>query len=291
MMTPHRVDETTGRTVWWLLAVLVALATGLRLYQLNSGLWFDEILTLIEAVRPPLTEILTHFPSNNDHPLYSVLAHVSISGFGEHAWSLRLPAALFGIATVPMLWWFGTRVTTRFEALSAAALLAVSYHHIWFSQNARGYTILLFWTLLASYLFVVGLKDNELSVFLGYGVVSALGVYTHLTMVFIVASHAVIVIWLMLPIGGERRRIGDWRYLSIGFALAGLLSLCFYAPLLFDVQAFFVKTPKPKEVATPTWAFWAALQGLKIGFAVGWGVVIAGLLFISGCWSYWRLSE
>ena len=215
------------------LTALILLGAGLRFFHLDSGLWFDEIKTLIDSVRSPLAEILTHFPGNNDHPLYSVLAHLSIVGFGEHAWSLRLPAAILGIATIPLLYIFGTSVTTRLEALSAACLLTVSYHHIWFSQNARGYTMLLFLVLLASYLLLLGLKNNRRSAFIGYAVISALGVYTHLTMVFVVISHAAIVAWRVLQVSEGRIYARDWKNPALGFVLAGLFSLLLYAPVLF----------------------------------------------------------
>ena len=42
-------------------------------------------------------------------------------------------------------------MTSRLEAAGAALILTVSYHHIWFSQNARGYTAVLFFVVLSTY--------------------------------------------------------------------------------------------------------------------------------------------
>ena len=70
----------------------VAVAAALRLYRLESGLWYDEIVTLVESARRPFIEILTYFPDVNVHPRYSLMAHGSIEAVGESAWSLRLPA-------------------------------------------------------------------------------------------------------------------------------------------------------------------------------------------------------
>ena len=63
----------------------------LGLYGLDSELWYDEIATLIDSVRPPLGEILTTFPSNNDHKFFSVLAHLSIEAFGDTPYSTPSP--------------------------------------------------------------------------------------------------------------------------------------------------------------------------------------------------------
>ena len=63
------------------------------------------MLTLVEFVRLPVREIVTTYTSLNNHVLYSLLAHASVGLFGESAWTLRLPAVLFGIASIWLLWW------------------------------------------------------------------------------------------------------------------------------------------------------------------------------------------
>src|SRR3954466_10866731 len=117
----------------WLTGILL-LGAVLRIIGLNSGLWYDEIATLVRYARRPLLEIITRFDTQNQHMLYSILAHVSVRAFGESAPALRLPAAVFGVASLWAVWWLGIQIASRREALVAAGLLAVSSHHIWFSQ-------------------------------------------------------------------------------------------------------------------------------------------------------------
>ncbi len=85
---------------WLLLAAITVVALGVRFWRLDSGLWVDEVFTLTDFVRVPLGQIVTSFPSQNQHMFYSVLAHASVITFGESAWSLRLPALLFGALTI-----------------------------------------------------------------------------------------------------------------------------------------------------------------------------------------------
>ncbi len=283
-------DLSTRVAIPALLAVC-ALGAALRIFHLDSGLWYDEIVTLIRSVRPPLIDVLTQFAGNNDHPLYSLLAHLSISGFGESPWSLRLPAAVFGIASIPMLYAFGTLVTSRLEALAAAGLMTVSYHHVWFSQNARGYTALLFFTLLSSYLLLVGLRDNRRPAFVAYGVATALGIYTHLTMVFMVAGHGLYAACRTLHFEAGGLRLRNWKLPLLGLVLVGVLTLIFYAPLFAEVVNFFENRVPVKKVATAGWAFLAALRGLDAGFAAAWSAVLGGVLILVGCWSYLRQSS
>src|ERR1700677_4594065 len=86
---------------WLWLTILTILALVLRLIALDRGIWLDEVYFLLMTVRHPLSQIVTVFPGDTQHPLYSVLARLSIDAFGEHVWSLRLPAVIFGAASVP----------------------------------------------------------------------------------------------------------------------------------------------------------------------------------------------
>ena len=267
------------------LAGLVAVAALLRAIGLNDGLWFDEILTLVLFVRPPLERIVSEYPNSNNHPLYSVLAHLSVAGFGEHPWSLRLPAALFGVACVPAVYALGRAVTDRRESLLAAALIAVSYHHIWFSQNARGYTALALCAVVCTWLLLEGWRTGRPRAFVLYGIVAALGVYTHLTMALMVAGHAVVIAAEGWWSGAGRRR------LALGFtgiAVAAVVSTALYAPMAAAVVAFFSgPAPEAANVATPAWAIRETLKGLRLGLgAIGAAGALA--LFAAGLWSFWR---
>src|SRR5689334_20857671 len=82
------------------LLAICALALVLRLVKLDAELWYDEILTLVQFVRLPLGELLTTYTSLNNHIAYSLEAKAVIALFGEHPWTLRLPAALFGVGSV-----------------------------------------------------------------------------------------------------------------------------------------------------------------------------------------------
>ena len=163
MTTSHRPHEQPAPWGW--LAALTALAIVLRTIGLDSQFWLDEILTLHESVRGSLWQIVTVFPDNNQHTLFSVLAHLSIGIFGEHPWSVRLPAMILGAATVPMLYVLGRELAGRTEALLATFLLAVNYHHVWFSQNARGYTAIAFLAMLSRWLLLRGLRRGRTSDF------------------------------------------------------------------------------------------------------------------------------
>jgi hypothetical protein len=292
-----RQEPVNGeRWVLGLLVLFTAAAAGLRAVGLNSQLWCDEITFVVDSVRRPFWSLLSTYSYDNQHTFYAVLAQACVALFGDAPWVVRLPAMVFGTASVAVLYLLGRELTSRFEALAAAGLLAVSYHHIWFSQNARGYTALMLAALLATWCLVRGLKQAGWRPWLLYALVVALGMYTHLTMLFVVLSHALICGWLLVrPVRQAQEAIRlNWRRSLAAFALAGVLTLLLYAPMLADVLHFFLHKPTGmKGVSTPGWALAEAWNILQKGLGGQPLVAVPALLgagLVAGCglWSYLR---
>ncbi len=271
------------------LIALLVIALILRVYRLNEGLWLDEILTYVGYAKMPFLRIITSFDSENQHFLYSILAHMSFLGFGESAWALRLPAVLFGVGSILALYLLGSEVTTKREALLGAALLNFSYYHIWFSQNARGYTGLLFWTLLSTWLMLVAMRKQKTVAWFLYAVAAALGVYTHLTMLFAIAGQLVayLVAWF-------RDSKGNWpvlwKGLLSGFGACGLLILLLYTPVIHQIRTVIggSEVSVVSEWKSPLWTIGEFIKGLRIGFSTSAVAVLALVWFGIGLVSYWK---
>lgn len=284
-------DDGTGRrersTVsLGVLGLLLVVATGLRIYGLGEGLWLDEITTAVKYARPSFAEIITTFDSENQHFLYSLLAHASFAVFGESAWALRLPAALFGVASVGALYLLGREVTRAREALLAAAFLTFSYHHVWFSQNARGYSGLLFWSLLSSWFFIRALRAGKRADWIGYALTAGLGVYTHMTMVFVVTGH-----FLSFAIRALKAPRNDViRGVGLGFAGSVFVTLLLYGPVLADIRTGMGNTLTGVAGMwnSPLWTLRELVSGLQIGFSQA-AVLLVGLVVTgAGAIDYFR---
>ena len=128
----------------WLLAAIVLLAALLRLPDLGvQSLWYDESATWSQ-VNGSLADLFVRTAADNYPPLYNILAWISVAVFGDAEWVLRLPSALLGIGNVPLIYLLASRIGGRTAGLLAAALLALSAFHIWYSQEARMYALLAF---------------------------------------------------------------------------------------------------------------------------------------------------
>ena len=226
------------------LAALLVLALVLRLVGLNASLWYDEVATLTNFVRLPWGELVGDFSSLNNHMFYSLQAKAAVELFGESAWALRLPALLMGMASLVLIWWLARKEIGRGAALVTLLLLALSYHHVWFTQNARGYTGLLTWTAAATILMMSGLRRPNWGVWTLYGLCLAAGMYTHLSAGFFFVAHGVVFAGLvgaalLRPRGQTVHSFPGVRSIQAyyGFGLGGVLTLLLHLPLLDQIQS------------------------------------------------------
>jgi hypothetical protein len=278
---PPAQPHTRGALL--LLAALLAAGLLLRVIHLNDALWYDEIAALIDQIRQRPGTMLSSFATQNQHPLYSLLAQGAIRVAGESAWAVRLPAVLLGVGSLAAVYWLGTRISDAREALLATALLAFSYHHVWFSQNARGYAGLLLFALVGTTLLIDILRRSEWRgwrSYIAYAAVMALGVYTHLTAAFVVIAHALVVAILEIR---ARRHNGRFTWPVVAaLVLAGTLSLQLYALVVPQLPATLFGGRSPladTEWKSPLWLFAESLRGLSRGVPGGWlGIAAAGVV-------------
>lgn len=288
--------QAVATSAWPLaLGAIVLLAVATRAFGLNSGLWVDEIYSLVRSFRAPTSTILTEFWGDNHHPLYALLAHVSRGMLGEAPWTVRLPAMLLGVAAVPMLYQLGRLVVRQHEALLAALLLSVSYHHVWFSQNARGYSAIAFVAIVTMWALLRGVATGERRYFVWYAVAAALGAYTHLTMILVVVGHALAVVAFLIAPGRAIDRRALWRGSILAFALSAALTLVLYGPMLRDVLDFFLNRPSQlRGISTPRWALIEGVRVLVLGLGAGMAIVggtvlaVGAVVGASGVASIWR---
>jgi len=249
----------------WLLAI-TALSAALRLPGLGSELWIDEIITMLRHVdRSPLDLVLAP-GSRNVHLLHTLLLQASTALFGRAEWAVRLPAVTFGIATIPAVYVLARTALRRREALLAALVAAASYHLVFFSQNARGYSGLVLWTSLSTALLVRALRGDRTRDWILYGVTAFLGVATALHGFFVLVGHV-----LALPLVALRLRSVGARITpllakaALAIAVAGLASLDLYATALPDLLGRAEVARQRSDTPTGT-LFWSHLRsGLERG--------------------------
>lgn len=292
---PENALETglasASRSQTMIFMALLICAAALRFYNLDTGIWYDEMLMSVNYMPLTVGQIVSTFHDANNHVLYSALARLSFSVFGDGVWVLRLPAVGFGIGCVVALYYFARRVGPTSESLFAVALMTFSYHHIWFSQNARGYTALLFFSILSSAWLLDALRQGTPRKWGLYCLAVVLGAYTHLTMGLMVMAH--FAIWataLFRPTAQYAPY--RWNGLLYGFIPIGLLTFQVYALILPDLVGGALLNSglqgAGSEWTNPLWALAEIFRSLQVGFASGGVVLVAGVIFALGLLDFVR---
>ena len=200
-------------------AVLTALGALLRFWGLgHQGFWYDEADTA-QLVHLSLGKMLGLLPqSESTPPLYYLAAWVWVHVFGDNEAGLRSLSAVAGVLVVPVAYGAGAKLISARAGVIAAALTACSPLLIWYSQEARAYSLLVLLTAVSLLAFAhVRARPSGRGMAL-WAIASALALATHYYALVAVVPQAV---WLLAEHPRDRR-----VQLGVGFvALCGLALL------------------------------------------------------------------
>jgi mannosyltransferase len=182
--------ELTWTTQLVLLAGITLLAMALRFYKLGEwSFWWDEMFT-IRDVRE-----VTEFSLVNER-ISRVLIALAVNSLGLSEWSARLVPALAGMITIPILYFPIRKMYDPGVALLASLLLAISPWHLYWSQNARFYTIILLFYSLAMFAFYFGIEKDKPLYLLFFFIFLGLATQERLFSLFFVP--VVVLYWLIV---------------------------------------------------------------------------------------------
>jgi len=205
---------------FWIVAGLTAGAAALRFATLGAQAYHhDEIVTASRVLRADFVHAMEAVGfSESAPPLYYALAWLwtQLTGTGEVG--LRSLSAAAGVATVPVAYLLGLELRGRRAGLFAAAFVAVNPMLLWYSQEARGYSLLALLTAVAALYFVRALERGRQRDLRGWGVASALALATHYFAIFPIALEGAWLLWRR----GRAAVAGLWIVGLAGVALAPL---------------------------------------------------------------------
>ncbi len=236
---------------WVLFAAIILLAFALRVFYLQArGVWYDEAFAILYASRS-LEEILAGTLTQvagaaaDVHPLFYYFSlHTWLQLAGDSIFAARFYSVFYGIATIPLIYrlaseLFGTRV-----AISAAFVLALAPFHLAYSQEARMYAQLGFWSALAFYSFVRYEKTARKRWWMTFVLSGAGAMYSH-NLAFI--ALGALGVWTAL----DALRTRSPRVL-IATILAGLAMIVLWLPWLVQVPSQLGKIEQAYWVPAPT---------------------------------------
>lgn len=228
----HAVEEIGARNTlirrlnanhlaWATVISVTVLAALLRFYKLGEhSFWLDEaasvnnVRAIFEWDPNDAWGPFSFLREDRVPPLYFFL----LAPFYQVSQSesvLRLLSVVFGILSIPIVYFLGAKLFNKGTGILAALILAFSPFHIYYSQELRPYSLFLFFSLLAYCLSLLALRERRNIFFLGMSAAFVLGIYTHVYMVF-----ALFLVDLFFSLGWKANRpvLPKWLlcHLAIG---------------------------------------------------------------------------
>jgi mannosyltransferase len=137
--TFNGTERFSRSDIAWLLCVVLIGLTARLLHIDSQPFWLDEALTY-QRIHLGIGGLVADSFSNRHMPSYFLLLQALASFDANNVW-LRIPSALFGTASIAVVFTIARRVAGRAAAVVAAVLMALSPLQVQYGQEARSYTL------------------------------------------------------------------------------------------------------------------------------------------------------
>jgi 4-amino-4-deoxy-L-arabinose transferase-like glycosyltransferase len=243
-----------------LLLSLTLVGAILRFYNLGyNSLWLDEASTLHFAVQsiPDIWQATTTGEFNP--PLFYWTEHFMLL-FGNSEGVLRFIPALLGVLTIPLIYLVGREFMDRNTGIIAAAAFTFSPFLLFYAQEARAYSMMLFFVTFSMVFYLRALKNNTVRDWALFGILSALAFWSHFYALVIIGALVLYALYDLFP--KIKSSFSAARPLALACVTIGVICL----PLILVTIQLFAK----RTESAPTFG----IQGP--------GLIIATFVQISG---------
>ncbi len=298
-----KTDNTALRVYHVALVALILLSLGASFWGISDkGLWWDESLSLHRA-QHNLSYILSGHIDFGDTqtidqhpPLYFILLSGVTRLFGESDTALRSLSAVFAALSVWLLALLGTEIANRRVGLLAALLGTLSPLYLWYAQEARMYTMLVFITLLATLALIRACKRRSLKWLVLYGLATVAGIFTQYMYVLIIPAQVLAGLLLMgdiKPLDLKSRRP---RHFTFIMAITSALVVFGLVLVYLQVSSVVELAGTGRSYVLPHTILIDALHSSLYGLAIHPQIVmaitiLAGAAIILGIYSLSRSNE
>lgn len=216
-VSPPRPSVTAAANIELLALVgITIVGAALRFATISTqSYWLDEATTVHLMHLPFGTMLHQVRVSETTPPLYFVVAWLWAKLFGTSELGLRSLSALLGVGLIPLTYYCGRQLISRWAGLLAALLAAVSPFLIWYSQEARSYMMFAVFSGLSFLFFLRALDSRAKRDIVWWALSSGLAMSTHFFAGFLVAPEG---IWLLLRLRTRAMLVADVAVAAVQIA-------------------------------------------------------------------------
>lgn len=217
-----------ARSPWVQGTVLILFAALTRLYRLTHWpLAGDEFFTIQDS------QVLAF----KGKPLLFYLNHYLIEPWiGLDALGVRLLPVIFGIASIPLLFWAGRKLFGPPAGLFASLLALLNPWHLYLSQFARYYPLVFFFSILVIVAFFFAFRDDSVGWLIGGVVAATLAILSHASAGLVLGSIGFWVVASTVWEYAKEGRVSGFRTAVSGAIVAAVVvaSVVYLVPVLVD---------------------------------------------------------
>ncbi len=211
--------------------ILVILGLFLRIYGVaDEGISLDESYSIHNA-EGSLGHIVT---LDDPSPFLYLLLIKPFAGLSDgNIFFSRLPFMILGALSIFLIYLLGKKIFDGKVGLISALILTFSPYHIYYSQEARTYSLLFFSCLLSLYFFLKLLDEDTKKNYLYYFLSTSILLYAHIFAVFVVLVQNIYFIY----VHHSSKKFNLIRWFSSQAAL-----LMLYVPAILNIYSYLQKT-------------------------------------------------
>ena len=187
-----------NRKEYLFFGIIFLIGATLRFYLLGkTSFWYDEASFCISP-ELSLSSLSSLFQSVIEAKFPPFLTYGFIFTFiflkiSTQELFLRLPSVLFSLSTIVLFYVFTRKYYEKKAALLGVFLLSLSPLDIYYSQEARMYTLLTFVIFLSFIFLSKALAEKKNRYWAGYAFFCLLAMYTHYITIFVLLAQAVFI--------------------------------------------------------------------------------------------------
>lgn len=233
------------------LIAILFIGAVLRFYKLDfQSAWLDEIHTLNEA-NPRLNFLDVYqniMTAEQMPPLYFYTIYILFKVFGYSVFIARTYSAVIGLASLFAIYKLGEQLENKRTGLIASLLLSVNFFHLFYSQEARPYGLLLFFTIVSFYYLVKFIKNPNRLHAIYFGVTAGFMILSHFFGLFVLLAQCFL-LGLFLLLADKKNRVS----FLIHSCLSGVVIIILFIPAIqiflkvSDIKTFWIP---PTDVNT-----------------------------------------
>ena len=166
---------------FWIICLSIIILLGFFLRIINLGLdnLFTDEAQSIYYSQYNLKDITKFIYYDNHPPLHFYLLHFWMKCFGTTEFATRCLSVIFGSFSTILMFLLGKEIFNKKVGLAAAFFTAISAFQIAYSQEVRGFILLMFLTTFSLILFWKAIHKNKNIHWLFFIIVASLALYTH----------------------------------------------------------------------------------------------------------------